>query len=148
MNLHEYQAKQILGNYKLPVSKGVVCFSVDEIEQAIQTLGGDKWVVKCQVHTGGRGKAGGVKLVNTIDDARAFAEKWLGKNLVTFQTTEEGLPVSAIYIEEPSEIESELYLSAIIDRSSQKIVFMASRAGVTTVKSLADIGIALKKVLA
>lgn len=137
MNLHEYQAKQVFAQYKLPIGKGIACFSAQDVEQATQTLGGDKWVVKCQVHAGGRGKGGGVKLVNSVADARAFAEQWLGKNLVTFQTTAEGQPVSAIYVEEPSEIERELYLSAVIDRSSQKIVFMASSAGGMNIEDVA-----------
>lgn len=137
MNLHEYQAKQVFAQYQLPVSKGIACFSADEIEKAIETLGGEAWVVKCQVHAGGRGKAGGVKLVNSVTEAQAFAEQWLGKHLVTFQTTAEGQPVSAIYVEEPSDIERELYLSAVIDRSSQKIVFMASSAGGMNIEDVA-----------
>lgn len=137
MNLHEYQAKQVFAQYQLPVSKGIACFSVDEIENAVTRLGGESWVVKCQVHAGGRGKAGGVKLVKSITEAQAFAEQWLGKNLVTFQTTAEGQPVSAIYVEEPSEIEQELYLSAVIDRASQKIVFMASSAGGMNIEDVA-----------
>lgn len=137
MNLHEYQAKQIFAQYQLPISKGIACFSTDEVQQAIAQLNGDRWAVKCQVHAGGRGKAGGVKLVSSITEAKTFAEQWLGKNLVTFQTTAEGQPVSAIYVEEACQIERELYLSAVIDRASQKIVFMASSAGGMNIEKVA-----------
>lgn len=138
MNLHEYQAKQVFAQYQLPVGRGIVCFSAEEVVAATQTLGGEKWVVKCQVHAGGRGKGGGVKLVHSVAEARAFAEQWLGKHLVTFQTTAEGQPVSAIYVEEPSAIDRELYLSAVIDRASQKIVFMASSAGGMNIEDVAE----------
>lgn len=138
MNLHEYQAKQVFAQYQLPVGRGIVCFSTEEVVAATQTLGGEKWVVKCQVHAGGRGKGGGVKLVHSVAEARAFAEQWLGKHLVTFQTTAEGQPVSAIYVEEPSAIDRELYLSAVIDRASQKIVFMASSAGGMNIEDVAE----------
>ena len=86
MNLHEYQAKQLFAEYNLPVSKGVAAATVEEAVSATDTIGGDKWVVKAQVHAGGRGKAGGVKLVDSKDEVKAFAEKWLGNNLVTYQT--------------------------------------------------------------
>lgn len=138
MNLHEYQAKQIFANYQLPVSRGIACFSADEVVKAVSQLSGDNWAVKCQVHAGGRGKAGGVKVVNSAEQAKAFAEQWLGKNLVTFQTNSQGQPVSAIYVEETCQIDRELYLSAVVDRSSQKIVFMASTAGGMNIEEVAE----------
>ena len=94
MNLHEYQAKQLFADYGLPVSEGFACDTPQEAVEAAGKIGGDKWVVKCQVHAGGRGKAGGVKLADSKDEIRAFAENWLGKNLVTYQTDEKGQPVA------------------------------------------------------
>lgn len=138
MNLHEYQAKQIFAQYQLPVGRGIACFSADEVAEATATLGGEAWVVKCQVHAGGRGKAGGVKLVRSATEAHAYAQQWLGSNLVTFQTGAEGQPVSAIYVEEPCQIVRELYLSALVDRTSQKIVFMASSAGGMNIEEVAE----------
>ncbi|MDH2997403.1 succinate--CoA ligase subunit beta [Pasteurellaceae bacterium LFhippo2] len=137
MNLHEYQAKQIFSQYKLPVSQGIACKTADEAVEAIQKLSGDKWAIKCQVHAGGRGKAGGVKLVHNEADVREFADKWLGKRLVTFQTDANGQPVNTLYVEETANIERELYLGAVIDRSSQKIVFMASSAGGMNIEDVA-----------
>lgn len=129
MNLHEYQAKQLFSQYGLPINRGIACHSIEETEQALSQLSGDIFAVKCQIHAGGRGKAGGVKLVKNAEQARQFAEQWLGKRMVTFQTDSKGLPVNTIYVEETCEIERELYLGAVIDRSSQKVVFMASSAG-------------------
>lgn len=137
MNLHEYQSKQIFKQYGLPVNHGIVCQSADEAVAAIAQLQGEKWAAKCQVHAGGRGKAGGVKLVHNADEARAFAEKWLGQRLVTFQTDKRGQPVNQIYIEETSDIAKEFYLGAVIDRASQKIVFMASSAGGVNIEEVA-----------
>ncbi len=138
MNLHEYQAKQVFTEYKLPVSKGIACKSADEAVQAVKTLKGDVWAAKCQVHAGGRGKAGGVKLVRNETEVREFADKWLGKRLVTFQTDADGQPVNIIYVEETANIERELYLGAVIDRSSQKVVFMASGAGGMNIEEVAE----------
>lgn len=138
MNLHEYQAKQVFTEYKLPVSKGIACKSADEAAQAVKTLKGDVWAAKCQVHAGGRGKAGGVKLVRNETEVREFADKWLGKRLVTFQTDADGQPVNIIYVEETANIERELYLGAVIDRSSQKVVFMASSAGGMNIEEVAE----------
>ena len=138
MNLHEYQAKQVFTEYKLPVSKGIACKSADEAAQAVKTLKGDVWAAKCQVHAGGRGKAGGVKLVRNETEVREFADKWLGKRLVTFQTDADGQPVNIIYVEETANIERELYLGAVIDRSSQKVVFMASGAGGMNIEEVAE----------
>ena len=138
MNLHEYQAKQVFTEYRLPVSKGIACKSADEAAQAVKTLKGDVWAAKCQVHAGGRGKAGGVKLVRNEAEVREFADKWLGKRLVTFQTDADGQPVNIIYVEETANIERELYLGAVIDRSSQKVVFMASGAGGMNIEEVAE----------
>ncbi|PVX32718.1 succinyl-CoA synthetase beta subunit [Pasteurella langaaensis DSM 22999] len=137
MNLHEYQAKQLFANYHLPVSNGIACHSADEAAQAIQKLSGDIWAAKCQVHAGGRGKAGGVKLVHNEAEVRSFAQQFLGKRLVTFQTDEKGQPVNTIYIEETCHIARELYLGAIVDRASQRIVFMASSAGGMNIEDVA-----------
>ena len=137
MNLHEYQAKQLFKQYDLPVSEGVVCQTADEAEMALFQLNGDVWIAKCQVHAGGRGKAGGVKLIHNAEEARAFADKWLGQHLVTFQTDKKGQPVNSIYIEETCQIEKELYLGAVIDRASQKVVFMASSAGGMSIEDVA-----------
>lgn len=137
MNLHEYQAKQLFSQYGLPINRGIACHSIEETEQALSQLNGNIFAVKCQIHAGGRGKAGGVKLVKNAEQARQFAEQWLGKRMVTFQTDSKGLPVNTIYVEETCEIERELYLGAVIDRSSQKVVFMASRAGGIEIEEIA-----------
>lgn len=137
MNLHEYQAKQLFSQYGLPINRGIACHSIEETEQALSQLSGDIFAVKCQIHAGGRGKAGGVKLVKNAEQARQFAEQWLGKRMVTFQTDSKGLPVNTIYVEETCEIERELYLGAVIDRSSQKVVFMASSAGGMEIEEIA-----------
>ena len=97
MNLHEYQAKKLFADYGLPVSEGYAVDTADQAVEAAEKIGGTRWVVKVQVHAGGRGKAGGVKLADSLDDVRAFADQWIGKRLVTFQTDEDGQPVSKIY---------------------------------------------------
>ncbi|MFU2132145.1 ADP-forming succinate--CoA ligase subunit beta [Gallibacterium anatis] len=137
MNLHEYQSKQIFAEYKLPVSRGIACQTVEEGLQAMKTLVGKEWVVKCQVHAGGRGKAGGVKLVQTEEQLTEFFNKWLGKRLVTFQTDANGQPVNTIYVEEASDLEKELYVGMVIDRSSQSVVFMASTEGGVNIEEVA-----------
>lgn len=137
MNLHEYQAKQLFAQYHLPVSRGIVCKTVAEAVQGISELNGNTWAAKCQVHAGGRGKAGGVKLVRNAEEVRSFAEQFLGKRLVTFQTDANGQPVNSIYIEETCNIDRELYLGAVIDRSSQRVVFMASSAGGMNIEDVA-----------
>ncbi|MGX2970332.1 ADP-forming succinate--CoA ligase subunit beta [Ursidibacter sp. B-7004-1] len=138
MNLHEYQGKQIFAQYKLPVSRGIACKTADEAVEAIKQLSGDAWAIKCQVHAGGRGKAGGVKLVRNEAEVREFADKWLGNRLVTFQTDASGQPVNTLYVEETANIDRELYLGAVIDRSSQKVVFMASSAGGMNIEEVAE----------
>lgn len=138
MNLHEYQAKSLFAQYGLPVSEGYAVDTADEAVEAAQKIGGERWVVKVQVHAGGRGKAGGVKLADSLDDIRAFADHWIGKNLVTIQTDEHGQPVSKIYVESCTDIDRELYLSAVIDRGSRRIVFMASTEGGVEIEQVAE----------
>ena len=138
MNLHEYQSKQLFADYGLPVSTGFACDTPEEVAAKAKEIGGDKWVVKAQVHAGGRGKAGGVKLVDTPEDAAAFAKQWLGKNLVTFQTDEHGQPVSKILVETCTDIAKELYLSAVLDRASRRVVFMASTEGGVDIETVAE----------
>jgi succinyl-CoA synthetase beta subunit len=138
MNLHEYQAKQLFAQYGLPVSKGIAVDTADEAVAAAREIGGDRWVVKAQVHAGGRGKAGGVKLVDTEDEIREFADKHIGTNLVTFQTDEKGQPVSKIFVETCTDIERELYLGAVIDRSTRRITFMASTEGGVEIEKVAE----------
>ena len=138
MNLHEYQAKQMFADYGLPVSKGIAVDTADEAVAAAEELGGERWVVKVQVHAGGRGKAGGVKLVSSHDEIREFADKHIGTNLVTFQTDENGQPVSKIFVEECADINTELYLGAVIDRSTRRITFMASTEGGVEIEKVAE----------
>lgn len=138
MNLHEYQAKQLLSDYGLPVSKGEVAASVEEALRIANKMALPRWVVKAQVHAGGRGKAGGVKLVSTKDELTEAARSMLGKHLVTYQTTAEGQPVHQVLIEEPADIERELYLGAVIDRSKQRVVFMASTEGGVEIEKVAE----------
>jgi succinyl-CoA synthetase beta subunit len=137
MNLHEYQGKQLFAEYGLPVSKGYAVDTPQEAAEAADRIGGDTWVVKAQVHAGGRGKAGGVKLVKSKDEIRDFAQLWLGKNMVTYQTDENGQPVSKVYIESCTDIAEELYLGAVVDRSSRRIVFMASTEGGVEIEQVA-----------
>ena len=137
MNLHEYQGKQLFAQYGLPVSKGVAAKTAEEAAAAADTIGGDRWVVKAQVHAGGRGKAGGVKLVSSKEEISDFANQWLGKNLVTHQTDENGQPVSRILVESCTDIDQELYLGAVVDRSSRRVVFMASTEGGVEIEKVA-----------
>jgi len=137
VNLHEYQAKGLFRDYGISVSKGIPVNNCNAIKEAINSLEGNRWVVKAQVHAGGRGKAGGVELVDSVQEAEAFAEKWLGHNLVTFQTDERGQPVNTILIEECIDIAEELYLGAVIDRASQRLVFMASQEGGVNIEEVA-----------
>jgi succinyl-CoA synthetase beta subunit len=137
MNLHEYQGKQLFAEYGLPVSKGFACSTPEEAVAAAKEIGGDQWVVKAQVHAGGRGKAGGVKLVKTKQEIEDFARKWLGQRLVTYQTDANGQPVSKILVEACTDIAKELYLGAVVDRSSRRIVFMASTEGGVEIEKVA-----------
>ncbi len=138
MNLHEYQGKQLFKEYGLPVSEGYAADTAQGAVEAADRIGGNEGVVKCQVHAGGRGKAGGVKLVKNKDDIRAFAENWLGKNLVTFQTDENGQPVSKILVESCTDIANELYLGAVVDRTTRRVVFMASTEGGVEIETVAE----------
>jgi len=138
MNLHEYQGKQLFAEYGLPVSKGFACSTPEEAAEAADKIGGNQWVVKAQVHAGGRGKAGGVKLVSSKEEIKAFAEQWLGKNLVTYQTDEKGQPVSKILVEACTDIDKELYLGAVVDRSTRRVVFMASTEGGVEIEKVAE----------
>ncbi len=138
MNLHEYQAKSIFAKWGLPVPQHTVCSTVEGVGRAYSEIAIDgKVVVKCQVHAGGRGKAGGVKVVNSKEEAQAFATNWLGNRLVTFQTDVNGQPVSKILIEQCQEVARELYVGATIDRSKGKLVFMASTQGGMEIEKVA-----------
>ena len=138
MNLHEYQGKQLFAEYGLPVSKGVAAETVQEAIAAADIIGGDRWVVKAQVHAGGRGKAGGVKLVSSKAEIEAFSRQWLGKNLVTYQTDAKGQPVSRILVETCTDIDQELYLGAVVDRGTRRIIFMASTEGGVEIEKVAE----------
>ncbi|MCP3675289.1 MAG: ADP-forming succinate--CoA ligase subunit beta [Gammaproteobacteria bacterium] len=138
MNLHEYQGKQLFREYGLPVSDGIAVDSATAAFEAAGQIGGDTWVVKCQVHAGGRGKSGGVKLVKSKEEVKKFAHQWLGKNLVTYQTDAAGQPVSKILVETCTDIASELYLGAVIDRASRRVVFMASTEGGVEIEKVAE----------
>ena len=138
MNLHEYQGKQLFAEYGLPVSKGIAAETALEAAAAADAIGGDKWVVKAQVHAGGRGKAGGVKLVSSKTEIEEFANHWLGKNLVTYQTDANGQPVSRILVETCTDIDQELYLGAVVDRATRRIIFMASTEGGVEIEKVAE----------
>jgi succinyl-CoA synthetase beta subunit len=137
MHLHEYQSKQLIKDRGLPVPEGLVITEAVQLGPTLDQLGGDRWVIKAQVHAGGRGKAGGVKLVNSRDEARTVVSDLLGKPLVTHQTGAEGLPVNTLYIESPSSIAHEYYLGMLIDRSTKRIVIMASAAGGMDIEAVA-----------
>ncbi|OCG15730.1 succinate--CoA ligase subunit beta [Gilliamella sp. Fer1-1] len=142
MNLHEYQSKYLFKQYNLPVPQGYVCNSIDEIQDTLAELSSETvsnpLVAKCQVHAGGRGKAGGVICTENYDEIKQFAEKWFGQHLVTYQTTGKGQPVNKILIEKASNIYKELYLGAVVDRSSKRVVIMASTEGGVDIESVAE----------
>ena len=138
MNLHEYQGKELFAKFGLPVSKNKVITSADDVVSACRDIGGNKWVVKAQVHAGGRGKAGGVKLVSSPEEGVEFANHWLGKRLITYQTDSNGQLVNSILVEECTDIAKELYLSAVIDRGSQRIVFIGSSEGGVNIEEVAE----------
>lgn len=137
MNIHEYQAKQLLAGYGVSVPRGGVAFSVDEAVKAAEELGGPVYVVKSQIHAGGRGKGGGVKVVKSIDDVRAEATRMLGMTLVTHQTGPEGKEVGRIYVEDGCDIARELYLSLLVDRGNKRINIIASTAGGMDIEEVA-----------
>jgi len=138
MNLHEYQAKELFRNYGIPVPNGEVVFSAEEAIHVAQRIGLEKWVVKAQVHAGGRGKAGGVKIVSGKENLKQAVHEMIGKRLVTYQTDAHGQPVNQVLIEEPSAIKQELYLGAVVDRSQRRIVFMASTEGGVDIEKVAS----------
>jgi succinyl-CoA synthetase beta subunit len=137
MNIHEYQAKAILREFDVPVPRGIPAFSVEEADKAAHQLGGPVWVVKAQIHAGGRGKAGGVKVVKSIDEAGREAARLLGSTLVTHQTGPHGKVVNRLYIEDGSAIEKEFYLSALLDRASAQVAFVVSTAGGMDIEEVA-----------
>ena len=137
MNLHEYQSKTLFREYGIPVPEGRVVADADSAEAAARELGGGLWVVKAQAHTGGRGKAGGVKLARSLEEVGAAAREMLDMRLITRQTGPEGLPVNAVLVEQGSDIQRELYLGALLDRASSRITFMASAAGGMNIEEVA-----------
>lgn len=137
MNLHEYQSKELFAKYGIAVPRGKAVKTPDAAVAAAKELGGNLWVVKAQVHAGGRGKAGGVKLARTDDEIRDYADAMLGTQLVTHQSGPEGLPVNVVYIEEGSEIDRELYLSMLVDREASRVAFIASAAGGMDIEQVA-----------
>ncbi len=138
MNLHEYQAKDLFARFGIPVPPGELASSIDEARQKAKALGGTRWVVKAQVHAGARGKAGGVKLVDSIDAVEEAADAMLGSRLVTIQTGPEGLPVNSVYVESPQPIARELYLSMLVDRSSERVAIIASPDGGMSIEEVAE----------
>ena len=138
MNLHEYQGKEIFAKYDLPVSKGRVVRSVNEVKQACSEIGGNRWVAKAQVHAGGRGKSGGVALCDTVEEVSDFAKRWIGQKLVTYQTDKNGQLVNCILIEECTDIADELYYSTVVDRSSKEVAIIASSEGGVNIEEVAE----------
>ena len=137
MNVHEYQAKSVLAEFGVPVPRGFPAFKADEAVKAAEQLGGPVWVVKAQIHAGGRGKAGGVKVVKSVADVRAQAERLLGSTLVTHQTGPHGKQVNRVYVEEGSSIDREFYLSALVDRESSRVAFVVSTEGGMDIEEVA-----------
>ena len=138
MNIHEYQAKSLLKKYGVNVAEGIAAFTVDEAVDAAKKLAGNRWVVKAQIHAGGRGKAGGVKLVNSIDEVKAVSEELLGKQLVTHQTGPSGQKVRRLYVEKTSDIKREMYLGLLVDRANSKVTIMASTEGGMDIEEVAE----------
>jgi len=137
MNIHEYQAKEVLRTFGVPVPKGQSAFTVEEAVKAAEALGGPVWVVKAQIHAGGRGKGGGVKVVKSIEDVKKEAQRMLGMTLITHQTGPQGRLVKRLYIEDGSAIERELYLSALVDRATSRIAFIVSTEGGMDIEEVA-----------
>ncbi|MEM1173181.1 MAG: ADP-forming succinate--CoA ligase subunit beta [Pseudomonadota bacterium] len=138
MNLHEYQSKGLFADYGIPVPNGIPADTPEAAVQAAKDLGGELWVVKAQVHAGGRGKAGGVKLAKTLDEVKQYAGDMLGTQLVTHQSGPEGLPVNVVYVESGSDIDRELYLSMLVDREKSRVAFIASAAGGMDIEQVAE----------
>src|SRR4051812_25704272 len=137
MNIHEYQAKTVLGEFGVPVPRGYPAFNVDEALTGARQLGGPVWVVKAQIHAGGRGKAGGVKVVKSVDDVKKEAARLLGSTLVTHQTGPKGKQVNRLYVEEGSAIERELYLSMLLDRETARVAIVVSTEGGMDIEKVA-----------
>src|ERR1700751_4180350 len=137
MNIHEYQAKEVLRAFGVPVPRGRPAFTVEEAVAAAKELGGPVWVVKAQIHAGGRGKGGGVKVVKSLEDVEKEAKRMLGMTLVTHQTGPHGRVVRRLYIEDGSAIERELYLSALVDRETSRIAFIVSTEGGMDIEAVA-----------
>lgn len=137
MNIHEYQAKATLREFGIPVATGIAVFSPEEAVSAAKELGGSKWVVKAQIHAGGRGKGGGVKLVDSVDEVRSEADRMLGMNLVTHQTGPGGRIVRRVYVEQASDISRELYLSCLVDRATSRVAFICSTEGGMDIEEVA-----------
>jgi succinyl-CoA synthetase beta subunit len=137
MKIHEYQAKEILRQFGVPTPRGVACFSVDEAVAAARELGGAVWVVKAQIHAGGRGKGGGVKVVQSLDEVRAYAGNILGMHLVTHQTGPEGQPVRRLLVEEGAQIAQEFYVGMVVDRAAQRVALLASSEGGMEIEEVA-----------
>ena len=138
MNIHEYQGKEILRKYGVTTPRGIACFSVDEAVAAAEKLGGKVWVVKAQIHAGGRGKGGGVKVATSLEQVREYADAILGMELITHQTGPEGKIVKRLYIEEGADIADELYVGALVDRETQKVVLMCSSEGGMNIEEVAE----------
>jgi succinyl-CoA synthetase beta subunit len=138
MNFHEYQAKQMFADYGIPVPAGKIATTPDQAVEAARALGGDEWVVKAQIHAGGRGKAGGVKLVKTLDDVKSAAAKMLGTTMITYQSGGRALPVNVVLISEASAIAKELYLSVLVDRATKSVAFIASAQGGVDIEQVAN----------
>ena len=137
MNLHEYQSKELFAEFGIPVPRGIAATTAEEAENAARELGGELWVVKAQIHAGGRGKAGGVKLTRSAQEAGQFAAQMLGQRLATYQSGPDGLPVNVVYVEEGSKIARELYLSVLVDRELDQVTFIASAAGGMDIEQVA-----------
>ncbi len=137
MNLHEYQSKELFAEFGIPVPRGIAATTAEEAENAARELGGELWVVKAQIHAGGRGKAGGVKLTRSAQEAGQFAAQMLGHRLATNQSGPDGLPVNVVYVEEGSKIARELYLSVLVDRELDQVTFIASAAGGMDIEQVA-----------
>ena len=138
MNLHEYQSKDLFREYGIPVPQGYIARSADEAMSVSKRIDGDLWVIKAQIHSGGRGKVGGVKIAKTIDEVSRFSKEMLGKKMVTNQTGPDGLPVNSVYVESASEIQKEIYLSILLDRENEMISFVASKAGGMNIEEVAE----------
>src|ERR1700722_9722547 len=137
MNVHEYQGKQILRGYGVATPRGIPCFSVSEADEAARTLGGKVWVVKAQIHAGGRGKGGGVKVAKSLDEVHEYAQTILGMTLVTHQTGAEGRVVKRLLVEEGADIRTELYVGMVVDRATQRVTLIASSEGGMEIEEVA-----------